>query len=112
MRLHESLGQAESTLTEILGIPGSVVLEVGASWCGYCRNLAPVLATLMASQPDVRHFKVEDAAGQPLGRFFQVKLWPTLVFLRDGKVVARYVRPVAEEIQAGLSALKNPRIEP
>ena len=31
---------------------------------------------------------------QPLGRSFRVKLWPTLVFLRDGEEVARLVRPV------------------
>ncbi|HWM44079.1 MAG TPA: thioredoxin family protein [Burkholderiales bacterium] len=34
-----------------------------------------------------------DASGRRLGRSFGVKLWPTLVFLRDGKEVARLVRP-------------------
>ena len=28
-----------------------------------------------------------------LGRSFRVKLWPTLVFMRDGREVARLVRP-------------------
>ena len=41
----------------------------------------------------MRHFKIADASGKRLGRSFQVKLWPTLVFLRDGKEVARLVRP-------------------
>ena len=43
--------------------------------------------------PGVRHFKIADASGKRLGRSFGVKLWPTLVFLRDGKEVARLVRP-------------------
>jgi len=35
-----------------------------------------------------------------------VKLWPTLVFLRDGREVARVVRPTSEdEVRAGLRAL-------
>ena len=34
-----------------------------------------------------------DSSGQPLGRSFAVKLWPTLIFLREGKEVARLVRP-------------------
>ena len=39
------------------------------------------------------HVKVEDGPGLPLGRSFKVKLWPTLVFLHDGREVARLVRP-------------------
>jgi thioredoxin 1 len=41
----------------------------------------------------VRHIKVADASGKRLGRSFGVKLWPTLLFLSDGKEVARLVRP-------------------
>jgi len=43
----------------------------------------------------VRHIKIADASGRRLGRSFGVKLWPTLVFLRDGKESARLVRPAA-----------------
>jgi thioredoxin 1 len=41
----------------------------------------------------VKHLKVEDGPGRRLGRSFRVKLWPTLVFMRDGIEVARLVRP-------------------
>jgi thioredoxin 1 len=41
----------------------------------------------------VRHLKIADASGRRLGRSFGVKLWPTLVFLRDGRETARLVRP-------------------
>ena len=51
----------------------------------------------------MRHIKVEDGSGRPLGRSFRIKLWPTLVFLRDGKEVARLVRPTdADEIEKAL----------
>ena len=42
------------------------------------------------------------ARGKPLGRSFQVKLWPTLIFLKDGKEVARAVRPEhADDVRRG-----------
>ena len=39
--------------------------------------------------------RVEDGRGRPLGRAYRVKLWPTLVLLRDGQEIARAVRPRA-----------------
>jgi thioredoxin 1 len=67
--------------------------------------LAPQLAAQLARFPNVRHILVEDARGRPLGRSFRVKLWPTLVFLRDGAVVAQLVRPDPTEILAPLEAI-------
>jgi thioredoxin 1 len=53
----------------------------------------------------VRHIRVEDGRGRPLGRSFRVKLWPTLVFLKDGKEVARLVRPSGAAIEDALAGL-------
>ena len=72
---------------------GPVVVEFGTPWCGWCRAAQPVIAEALASHPRVRHLKVEDGRGLPLGRSFGVKLWPTLIFLSDGQEVARLVRP-------------------
>ena len=74
-------------------LEGAAVLEFGADWCGYCRAAQPLVAEALAGQPALRHIKVADGPGRPLGRSFAVKLWPTLIFLRDGKEVARVVRP-------------------
>jgi thioredoxin 1 len=63
------------------------------------------LAALLKTHPGVRHIQVEDGKGKPLGRSFQVKLWPTLVFLRDGKVVKQSARPSVQEVREGLDAL-------
>ena len=57
----------------------------------------------------MRHIKVEDASGKRLGRGFRVKLWRTLVFLKDGKEAARIVRPAgAAEISEALERLSHP----
>ena len=78
---------------EIDGAPGLVVLDFGTDWCGYCRAAEPVIAQAVAAYPAASHVKVEDGPGRPLGRSFRVKLWPTVVVLRDGHEVARVVRP-------------------
>jgi thioredoxin 1 len=63
------------------------------------------LAALLKQFPSVRHVWVEDGKGQPLGRSFRVKLWPTLVFLRDGQVRKQVARPAPAEIRDGLEAI-------
>lgn len=62
------------------------------------------MAALLEKYPAVHHVQVEDGKGKPLGRSFRVKLWPTLVFLRDGTVLAQAVRPEAREVEEGLQA--------
>ena len=78
---------------EIDSAPGILVLDFGTDWFGYCRAAAPAIAQAVAGQPAARHVKVEDGPGRPLGRSFRVKLWPTVVVLKDGQEVARVVRP-------------------
>ena len=91
---------------EVDALKGATVLEFGTGWCGFCRAAQAVIAEALAAHPAVRHLKVEDGPGRPLGRSFRVKLWPTLVFLRDGVEVARVVRPAgAAEITAALREL-------
>lgn len=84
-----------STREQIDAMPGAVLLEFGANWCGHCMAAQAPLAQAMASHGALTHIKVEDGPGRPLGRSFRVKLWPTLIFLRDGQEVERLVRPLA-----------------
>ncbi len=93
------------TRAEIDALPGSVLFEFGAAWCGYCRALRPQVPQLLGDFPQVRHIIIEDGPGEPLGRSFGVKLWPTLVFLCDGQVTRQAVRPAPQEVGEGLKAL-------
>ena len=87
-------------------MPGATVLEFGNDWCGYCRRTQPLIAEAFAGHPGLRHFKIADASAKRLGRSFGVKLWPTLVFLKDGKEVAKLVRPAsAAEIGQALAKI-------
>lgn len=78
---------------EVDALEGATLLEFGSPWCGHCRRAQPLIAEALAAHPGVRHLKISDASGRPLGRSFGVKLWPTLLFLSDGKEAARLVRP-------------------
>ncbi|MCF7752583.1 thioredoxin family protein [Bacillus subtilis subsp. subtilis] len=80
------------TRADIEAGTGWQLLEFGAPWCPHCSAAQAPLKAWLAVRA-VSHLKVEDGKGRPLGRSFTVKLWPTLVLLRDGAEVARVVRP-------------------
>lgn len=83
-------------------LPGVVAVEFGTAWCPHCQLAQPLLRDALSRFPGVHHLKVEDGPGRPLGRSFRVKLWPTLVLVRDGVELARVVRPV---VQADVDAV-------
>ncbi|REE21823.1 thioredoxin 1 [Paraburkholderia sp. BL27I4N3] len=75
-------------------LPGATLVEFGTDWCGYCQGAQASIAQALEPHDGLRHLKIEDGPGRPLGRSFKVKLWPTLILMRDGAEVARVVRPV------------------
>ncbi len=94
----------EPTRDEIDALRGVALLELGTSWCGFCQAARPLIDRALAASP-ARHIQVEDGKGKRLGRSFGVKLWPTLIVLRDGREVARFVRPRdAAELEQALRA--------
>lgn len=81
------------TRSEVDALDTPTVLDFGTDWCGYCRAASPRVLAALARHPQVQHIRVEDGPGRRLGRSFGVRLWPTLVFLKHGREVARLVRP-------------------
>lgn len=105
--MNTSYATVEPERSEVDTWAGASVLEFGTPWCGFCRAAQPLIAGALTNQPHVRHVKVEDGPGRPLGRSFRVKLWPTLVFLKDGQEVARVVRPRSmDEVREALDRLE------
>lgn len=72
---------------------GLLLLQFGVDWCGHCQAAEPAVSEALRAFPGLAHLCIEDGAGRSLGRSFRVKLWPTLILLRDGKELARVVRP-------------------
>ena len=90
--------EAAPTRDEVDALPGATVVEFGTNWCGHCAAAQPLIGAAMAQHSGLRHLKIEDGKGRPLGRSFQVKLWPTLIFLKDGAEVARVTRPPSIQV--------------
>ena len=106
MAFTRSYSQVEPSRAEIDAHRGDLALEFGAPWCGFCVAAQPLLESALAARDDIAHLKIEDGRGRPLGRSFRVKLWPTLILLRDGEEVARVVRPsTRDEIERALAGL-------
>lgn len=100
--------EAEPLLAEVESLTGAAVVDFGTNWCGFCKAAEPLIEQAFTDRADVRHIKVEDGKGRRLGRAFGVKLWPTLIYLRDGKEVTRVVRPrSAQEVREGLDAITS-----
>jgi thioredoxin 1 len=96
---------AQPARSDVDALAGVTALEFGTDWCGFCRAAAPLIADALSAYPQVRHMKVEDGSGRPLGRSFRVKLWPTVVILKDGQELARVVRPAdADQVRTALAA--------
>ena len=95
----------EPSRSHVDALDGVTVLEFGAPWCGHCQAAQPALERALAGRDELAHLKIEDGSGRPLGRSFQVKLWPTLVVLRDGAIVARLGRPTPDDIEHELGRL-------
>ena len=87
-------------------LKGDAMIEFGASWCSHCQAAQTIIAEALTQQPLVTHIKIEDGKGQRLGRTYAVKLWPTLILLKDGTEVNRIVRPTdTQMITDALKAL-------
>ena len=96
----------EPTRASVDQLPGMTMLEFGTPWCGHCQQAQPLIEHALITHPALVHVKVEDGPGRLLGRSYRVKLWPTLVMLRDGKEVGRVVRPTSlSDVEGAISAI-------
>lgn len=94
------------SIEDVAASRGALLLEFGTGWCGICLAALPLIEGTVAEFPGLIHQRVEDGPGRKLGRSFRVKLWPTLIMLRDGIEVTRVVRPQnAEELREAISRI-------
>ena len=75
-----------------------VLLDFWASWCGPCRMVGPIVEEIAAERPDIKVGKINVDEQQELAAAFRVMSIPTLVVMKNGKVVSQSAgaRPKAQ----------------
>ena len=83
---------------EVVNSDKPVLLDFWASWCGPCRMVAPVVEEIACERPDIKVGKVNVDEQPELASQFGVMSIPTLVVMKNGKVVnqATGARPKRE----------------
>ena len=66
-----------------------VLLDFWASWCGPCRMVGPIVDEIAGERPDIKVGKVNVDEQQELAAAFQILSIPTLLVMRQGKVVSQ-----------------------
>jgi thioredoxin 1 len=88
----------ENFRQEVLESRKPVLLDFWANWCGPCRMVAPLVEEIAGELPDLKVGKVNVDEQQELAGAFQIMSIPTLVVVKDGRVVSQTVgvRPKQE----------------
>ncbi|MCI8781096.1 MAG: thioredoxin [Lachnospiraceae bacterium] len=77
----------ENFEAEVLQSEKPVLVDFWAGWCGPCKMVAPVLEEIAAEVADVKITKVNVDEQPELAQKFQVMSIPTMVLIKEGKVV-------------------------
>ena len=77
--------------TEVLQSDRTVLLDFWASWCGPCRMVSPIVDEIAEERGDIKVCKINVDEQPELAGSFGVMSIPTLVVMKDGKVVNKAV---------------------
>lgn len=76
----------------VLNSPEPLIIDIYADWCGPCRSMAPIFQTLSQEYGQYYRFaKINGDKERQLVKQFNIRAYPTILFIKNGTVVARKV---------------------
>ena len=76
---------------EVMNCDKKVLIDFWASWCGPCRRVGPVIEEIAAERDDIKVCKINVDEQGELANQYQVMSIPTLLVMKDGKIVNQAV---------------------
>ncbi|MBO5746858.1 MAG: thioredoxin [Clostridia bacterium] len=81
------LNVTKSNFEEVKSSDKKVLLDFYAEWCGPCRMVSPIVDEIANENPDILVGKINVDQEPELAAAFSVTSIPTLVVMKDGKIV-------------------------
>lgn len=87
---------------DVLNFDGVVLIDFYADWCGPCKMLSPIIEEVSEEHPEVRFLKVNVDNSPMLASEFGIVSIPTLVAIKDKKIIAQNVGYCTKDAVVGM----------